>query len=110
MIPHELLGTAAGFCTTIATLPQLRQTWRSRHVENVSLRTFLILFIGLGLWTAYGISLRDWPIIVTNGISCLLNGAMVLLLLLYRRKGVQANRHDAGEKPSDAATRRPPRT
>lgn len=87
MTPHDFIGVLAGLCTTIATIPQLRKTWHSRHAQDVSLRTFLILFVGLGLWTVYGIGLRDWPIAVTNGISCLLNGAMVVLLLLYGRKG-----------------------
>lgn len=84
MTPVELLGAAAGFCTTIAAIPQLRKTWHSSHTEDISLRTFLILCVGLALWTAYGIAHRDWPIILTNGISCTLNAALVILVLRRR--------------------------
>lgn len=80
-----LLGALAGFFTTIAALPQLLKTWRSSHAEDVSIRTFLILCIGLALWTTYGILQRDWPIILTNGISCALNGTLVVLLLRRRK-------------------------
>jgi len=87
MTPTDFIAAAAGFCTTIATIPQLRKTWYSRDTEDISLRTFSLLCIGLALWTMYGISHRDWPIILTNGISCTLNAALVVLVL--RRRAAQ---------------------
>ncbi|MBV9046572.1 MAG: hypothetical protein JO294_15735, partial [Alphaproteobacteria bacterium] len=35
-----LIGLAAAFCTTIAFLPQVIQTWRTRSTRDLSLPMF----------------------------------------------------------------------
>ena len=37
MTPVTLIGLAAAFCTTIAFLPQVIQTWRTRSTKDLSL-------------------------------------------------------------------------
>ena len=51
---------------------------------------FIALCIGVGLWTVYGIMKGDWPIILTNGTSFILNGIM-----LFFKKKYSAKKKDA---------------
>lgn len=78
---EEIIGILAGLFTTIAVLPQIFKAVKTRNVEDVSPYMFVILCIGVGLWLVYGILKTDWPIIVTNGVSLVLNGIMLYIVL-----------------------------
>lgn len=82
----DVLGLVAGICTTIAVIPQIKKTWQTKKAEDVSPGMFSILLFGVFLWVIYGITQRDMPIIVTNGVSLALNGMMLFLMLRYRKK------------------------
>jgi len=80
-----LIGLIAGTCTTIAIVPQIVRTWKTKEVKNVSPKMFLVLITGVSLWCVYGILKKDVPIIITNGISVLLNLVMLYFLLIYTK-------------------------
>ena len=82
----DVLGLVAGICTTVAVIPQIKKAWQTKKVEDVSPGMFSILIIGVFLWMVYGITQKDMPIIVTNGVSLALNGVMLYLMLQYRKK------------------------
>lgn len=73
----EIIGTLAGIFTTIAVVPQIHKAIKTKKVDDISPVFFSFLLLGVGLWTAYGILKTDWPIMVTNGISFLLNATML---------------------------------
>ena len=73
----ETIGVLAGFFTTIGALPQIIKAFKTKSVGDVSVWMFYSLLIGVGLWTMYGIIKVDWPIIITNGISSILNSIMI---------------------------------
>jgi len=77
----EIIGSLAGLFTTIAVLPQIVKAIKTRRVEDVSIFMFAILCLGVGLWTVYGVIKNDLPIIITNGISLILNGIMLVIIL-----------------------------
>ena len=77
---EELIGILAGIFTTLAVLPQIHKAITTKKIEDVSVSMFVILCIGVGLWTVYGILKMDWPIIITNGISLILNGIMLKIV------------------------------
>jgi len=81
---EETIGILAGFFTTIGAIPQIYKAWTTKKVDDVSPRMFLILTLGVFLWTIYGILKSDAPIIITNGISTILNTSMLILILKYR--------------------------
>lgn len=66
--------------TTVAVLTQIIKAIRTREVKDVSPYVFIILCAGVALWTVYGIMKIDWPIILTNGVSFLLNGVMLYIV------------------------------
>jgi MtN3 and saliva related transmembrane protein len=80
----DLLGYAAGMLTTYAFWPQLQKTWASKSAGDVSLGMLAIFSAGVFLWFLYGLVLHSWPIILTNAITLLLTGAILLLKLRYR--------------------------
>ena len=80
----ETIGIMAGIFTTIAAIPQIVRTIKNKGVKDVSPFMFIILIIGVSLWTWYGFLKHDLPIIITNGISTLFNAIMLLLIIKYR--------------------------
>jgi MtN3 and saliva related transmembrane protein len=80
----DLLGFAAGTLTTCAFWPQLQKTWTSKSAGDVSLGMLAIFSAGVCLWFLYGLILHAWPIILTNFITLLLTGAILMLKLRYR--------------------------
>lgn len=83
---QQVIGYIAGIFTSMAVIPQIAKAWRTRKVDDISLITVSILICGLGLWTFYGILNKAWPIIITNGISCLLNCFLCGLVCYEKRK------------------------
>ena len=72
-----LIGLAAAFCTTIAFLPQVIQTWRTRSTRDLSLPMFSIFTTGIALWLVYGLIVRDIPLIAANGVTLVLSGTIL---------------------------------
>lgn len=81
---EDILGLAAGICTTVAVIPQIKKAWKTKKVKDVSPGMFMILMTGVALWVVYGIIKNDLPIIATNGVSLALNSVMMYLMIRYR--------------------------
>lgn len=80
----ELIGTLAGIFTTVGALPQLVKAYRTKSVGDISVWMFLTILTGVTLWTIYGILKMDWPIIITNSISSILNFCMVFFYFRFK--------------------------
>ena len=80
----DLLGFVAGTLTTCAFWPQLQKTWTTKSAGDVSLGMLAIFSAGVSLWFLYGLVLQAWPIILTNAVTLLLTGAILVLKLRYR--------------------------
>lgn len=80
------IGIAGGICTAISLLPQLIKLLREKKSEDISTFMLFILLAGLGLWIWYGIRKQDYPIIVTNSFSLLVNLLIIYFTIRYREK------------------------
>ena len=87
----EIVGLAAGICTSISLLPQLVKLVKQKKAEDISIFYLIILFVGLALWMWYGFLRQDTPILVTNGFSLVINGVVIFLGIKYKR----SNRQDS---------------
>ena len=60
-----VLGTAAGFCTTVSFVPQIIKIWKQggRDVSYAMLTFFLV---GVLLWFVYGLVVKAQAVIITN--------------------------------------------
>jgi MtN3 and saliva related transmembrane protein len=77
------LGFLAGSLTTVAFLPQLTKTWKSKSARDVSLGMLLIFTSGVVLWLIYGLLIEDPPVIVANAVTLLLASAIIALKIRY---------------------------
>lgn len=80
-----IIGISAGIFTSFSMLPQLMKMIKEKKVDDISVVMLLILLTGLALWVYYGILREDWPIILTNSFSFLLNGIIIVLRFKYQR-------------------------
>ena len=92
MDPVTLLGLLAASLTTISFLPQVIKTWRMKSAEGLSLGMFSVFCTGVVLWLAYGILVRDLPIIVANVVTLILAGTVLVLAVIYRRRAAPGER------------------
>jgi MtN3 and saliva related transmembrane protein len=78
----EVTGLVAALLTTLAFLPQVIQTWRSRSTADLNLGMLLALSSGVALWLVYGLGTGQLPVILANGVTLLL--VIVLLGMKLR--------------------------
>ena len=77
----DWLGYAAASLTTASFVPQVWHTFRTRDVSGISLGMYLLFTSGVGLWFAYGVVLRAWPLMLANGLTLSLALAIVVMKL-----------------------------
>ncbi|WP_210404767.1 SemiSWEET transporter [Hahella sp. CCB-MM4] len=77
-----LIGSIAAICTTLAFLPQVLLTLKTRDTTGVSLVMYSVFSFGVSMWLVYGVILVEWPIIIANVITLAL--AMTVLTLKIR--------------------------
>ena len=65
----DLFGFLAALLTTIAFLPQLYKTWKTKSADDVSLIMLILFMIGLICWIIYGLNINSIPIVVANIIN-----------------------------------------
>jgi len=82
----EVLGLAAGVCTSAASIPQIVTTIQKKKAEQVSPLMFAVLLTGNALWVYYGAAKSDVPIYATNIVSVVLDITMLILRFRYKRK------------------------
>lgn len=70
----EYLGLVASTLATLAFLPQVVRTWRTRSAEDFSLVTLLMLEAGTSLWIGYGLWRGAPAIWLGNGVTLTLVG------------------------------------
>lgn len=80
----ELLGYLAALLTTCSFMPQAWHTFRTRDVSGISLGMYTVFSTGVGLWLAYGLLLRAWPLVIANTITLALALAILVMKLRYR--------------------------
>jgi MtN3 and saliva related transmembrane protein len=82
----QMIGIIAGICTGISSLPQLIKIIKEKEADDISYFMLLILLAGLAGWVWYGILKKDYPIIVTNSFSFLVNTAIVFFTSRFKAK------------------------
>ena len=76
----EFFGYFAAILTTLAFLPQLIKTLKTRKAEDVSLITLVMFLTGVFSWIIYGYKISSTPILIANIITFILN----LFILIFK--------------------------
>jgi MtN3 and saliva related transmembrane protein len=86
------IGLTAGLLTSIAALPQVIKTWRSRHARDLSIWQPLLLSIGIALWLIYGMLIRNIPLILANITPLVCNLLLTAMKIRFNNNDAQLNK------------------
>ena len=81
------IGLVAGTLTSIAAIPQVIKTLRTRHTRDISIWQPVLLSVGVALWMVYGLLIRDLPLILANIIPLVCNLLLTGMKLRFRDNG-----------------------
>ena len=79
------VGLVASIATGSSMLPQLFKILKEKEAENISFWMLGVLFIGLSAWIYYGFLKMDWIIIISNIFSVVVNIAIAISSLIYKK-------------------------
>ncbi|MDD2539541.1 MAG: SemiSWEET transporter [Desulfuromonadaceae bacterium] len=77
------IGLVAGTLTSIASIPQVVKTLKTRHVRDISVWQPLLLAFGVALWMIYGILINDLPLILANITPLICNVVLTSMKICY---------------------------
>jgi MtN3 and saliva related transmembrane protein len=80
------IGLAAGLLTSGAAIPQVLQTYRTKHARDLSMWQLVLLNCGMLLWLIYGLSLNDLPLILANIFSIACYSGLIGMKLRYANR------------------------
>lgn len=86
MKDSTVIGTIAGVLTSIAVVPQVVRTWRTKHAKDLSIWQPLLLVVGMLLWLIYGLMIGDNPLIVANTFSLACYLLLIGMKIAYDRR------------------------
>ena len=81
---YTIIGLAAATCTTLAFLPQAIKVIKTRQTKDLSLVMYSIFTLGVLLWLAYGILVKDAPLIIANIITGILAAIILIMKIRYK--------------------------
>jgi MtN3 and saliva related transmembrane protein len=79
-----IIGIVAGILTSISMVPQLIKVIKEKDVENLSPVMIGILLLGVSMWVVYGLLQEEWPIILSNAFSVLINSTLLICYFVFR--------------------------
>jgi MtN3 and saliva related transmembrane protein len=79
-----IVGVLAAICSMVSFVPQAWRIVKSRDTNSISPIMYGFTVIGFSLWTAYGIGLGEWPLIVTNSVCFILSAFIFMMTMLPR--------------------------
>tara|TARA_Y100000589_G_scaffold324126_1_gene359770 strand:- start:78 stop:344 length:267 start_codon:yes stop_codon:yes gene_type:complete len=82
----EFFGYFAALLTTLAFLPQLIKTFKTKKAEDVSLITLIMFITGVLSWIIYGFKISSIPILTANIITFILNLLILIFKLSFAKK------------------------
>ena len=82
-------ATIAGVLMAMSPFLQVRRMRRTRSSNDVSLLYLSMLAGGFVVWLAYGLSLNNWAMIISNVASLVFMVITILVALTYRRGGAK---------------------
>ena len=79
----ELLGYISAIITTIAFLPQIIKTLKTKSAKDVSMGMFVLFTVGVFLWVIYGFLTNTMPVLIANIVIFCLAVTQILLKIKY---------------------------
>lgn len=88
---QQTIGYLAGVCTTFSAVPQIIKCYRTKSTQDLSYVTLGMVEAGVILWTVYGAVDKDYPIILWNVVSVVINTTLIAMKIRYDKLSKAAN-------------------
>lgn len=82
----EIIGIIAAVLTTFGFVPQVIKSYKTKNVEGISLTMYLVMFLGLLFWLAYGFLIDSFAIKLANIVSGIIVFTLIILRIIYKNK------------------------
>ena len=82
----EFFGYFAAILTTLAFLPQLIKTLKTKKAEDVSSITLIMFLTGVLSWIIYGYKISSTPILIANVVTFILNLLILIFKITFSKK------------------------
>jgi len=79
-----LVATLAPIVNCVQLFPQVYKTYKTKQVRDLSVHSLLLLLTTNLLWFTHGYFIMDVSLLVSGGISLLVNSFLLFLYFLYR--------------------------
>lgn len=80
----DAVGSIAAVLTTLAFVPQVVKTLKTRQTRDISLVMWLLFCAGVALWLVYGLLLGALPVILANAGTLALAGTVLAIKVSNR--------------------------
>lgn len=75
----EIIGFCAAILTTLSFVPQIVLIIRTRRTSGISLLMYSIYVVGILMWFAYGIMTMSMPLILSQSVTLLITGSILII-------------------------------
>ena len=81
-----IVATLAPIINSIQLVPQLYKTYITKSVKDLSLFSLSLILVTNLLWLLHGYFIIDISLIVAGLVSMIINGTLLILYFIYRKK------------------------
>jgi MtN3 and saliva related transmembrane protein len=81
----QFMGLFGAFLTSVTFLPQVYRTWKLRSAGDISLLMLFIVLLSTFVWLTYAFALMLWPVIIANGIVCVLSMLLIYFKVSFKK-------------------------
>ena len=81
----EVVGHIGSALSSITFMPQVYQALKTKSVGDLSLAMMLIVFLSTIIWLVYGIGRDLMPVIICNGVICLLSLVLIYFKFSFKK-------------------------
>ena len=82
---ENFFGIAGGIVSSVTFLPQVIKIWQTKSAKDLSMPMLLLLVLGVSLWLAYGIIIKNTPVIYTNSMVLFMTFIMLFFKFKYNK-------------------------
>jgi MtN3 and saliva related transmembrane protein len=79
------IGIAASIVISVQLFPQIIKQYKTKDASGMSILTLFLMILGTVLWLIYGVSEKDIPILLSNGLIFVCALILIVFKKLYSK-------------------------
>lgn len=87
----DLVGILAVILSMWIFLPQIYKSYKSKSTKDLSYGFMILYIISHLVWITYGIMVPAWAVVVSDTITVICAGALILLKVHYDGNATKTN-------------------